>query len=92
MFTDASPLVAGLHWAASLAELYSATHAHPDMEEERKRRRSFPPNWTAVSGSSVSSESLAQAGFFYSCRRFFIFVLFLKTFKMFIYPESCNES
>jgi len=63
------PLVAGLHWAASLAELYSATHAHPDMEEERKRRRSFPPDWTAVSGSSVSSESLAQAGFFYSCRR-----------------------
>ena len=63
------PLAAALHWAAALSPLYTSAHAHPDMEGEGRRRRSFPPEWGALSGSGLSVQSLAQAGFFYSCRR-----------------------
>eukprot|EP00092_Neocalanus_flemingeri_P003197 GFUD01003416.1.p1 GENE.GFUD01003416.1~~GFUD01003416.1.p1 ORF type:complete len:1055 (+),score=218.84 GFUD01003416.1:46-3210(+) len=63
------PLVAGLHWSISLAPLYSSKHAHPDMVDIDKRTFSFPPDWRNLSGTAVRPDSLAEAGFFYSCRR-----------------------
>ena len=43
-------------------------HAHPDMASLQRRIDSFPPDWTTISGSAGSATSLAEAGFFYSCR------------------------
>jgi len=63
------PLTAGLHWALSLSPLYTSRHAHPDMSGADKRSLSFPPDWAQLSGTSVAPDSLAKAGFFYSCRR-----------------------
>ena len=64
-----SPLVAALHWSLALAPVYSSPHAHPDMADTSRRLASFPPDWKTISGSSVSPEALAKAGYFYSCRR-----------------------
>ena len=64
-----SPLVASLHWSLALAPVYSSQHAHPDMADTGRRLASFPPDWKTISGSSVSPEALAKAGYFYSCRR-----------------------
>ena len=64
-----SPLVAALHWSLALAPVYSSPHAHPDMADTGRRLASFPPDWKTISGSSVSPEALAKAGYFYSCRR-----------------------
>ena len=56
-----APLVGALHWTTALSHLYSATHAHPDMEDVKKRRNSFPPDWKQISGgSNLSADSLAQ--------------------------------
>lgn len=63
------PLLAFLHWSLYAAHLYSATHAHPDMQRLENRLRSFPPEWEAISRSLSPSSSLAKAGFFFSCRR-----------------------
>jgi len=63
------PLVAGLHWSVSLAPLYSSKHAHPDMADVEKRTYSFPPDWRNLSGTAIRPDNLAEAGFFYSCRR-----------------------
>jgi len=63
------PLTSGLHWSISLAPLYNSKHAHPDMEDRNKRLQTFPPDWRTLSGSTVTVDSLADAGFFYSCRR-----------------------
>ena len=63
------PLLAALHWAVGLAPLYSSKHAHPDMAPLPRRLASFPPDWSALSGGAGSPASLAEAGFFYSCRR-----------------------
>ena len=64
-----SPLVASLHWSLSLAPVYNSPHAHPDMADLQRRISSFPPDWKTLSGSSLSPDNLAKAGFFYSCRR-----------------------
>ena len=56
------PLLAGLHWAVSLAPLYSSKHAHPDMADLNRRVSSFPPDWRDLSQTSIASENLAQAG------------------------------
>ena len=58
------PLLAGLHWAVSLAPLYSSKHAHPDMADLNRRVSSFPPDWRDLSQTSIASENLAQAGIF----------------------------
>jgi len=63
------PLVSGLHWAVSLAPLYSSKHAHPDMATLDRRTDSFPPDWRNLSGTAIRPDNLAEAGFFYSCRR-----------------------
>lgn len=63
------PLTACLHWAVSLSPLYTSRHCHPDMSREEKRSLSFPPDWAQLAGTSVPPDSLARAGFFYSCRR-----------------------
>ena len=63
------PLTACLHWAISLSPLYTSRYAHPDMSREEKRSASFPPDWAQLAGTSLPPESLARAGFFYSCRR-----------------------
>ena len=63
------PLTAGLHWALSLSPLYTSRHAHPDMTRPDKRTLSFPPDWPQLAGTSLAPDSLARAGFFYSCRR-----------------------
>ena len=63
------PLTAGLHWALSLSPLYSSRHAHPDMRRPDKRTLSFLPDWAQLAGTSLAPDSLARAGFFYSCRR-----------------------
>merc|ERR1712106_1272850 len=39
------------------------------MEDNSRRLQTFPPDWRTLSGSTVSVDSLADAGFFYSCRR-----------------------
>ena len=39
------------------------------MASLSRRLDSFPPDWTQISGSAGSASSLAEAGFFYSCRR-----------------------
>ena len=54
------PLISFLHWSSSLSNLYSATHAHQDMQDGEKRRRSFPPNWNHMSGSELTPENLSQ--------------------------------
>ena len=64
-----SPLVTSLHWSLSLAPVYSSPHAHPDMGDLERRHASFPPDWRTISGCQLSVSSLAEAGFFYSCRR-----------------------
>ena len=63
------PLTAGLHWALSLSPLYTSRHAHPDMARLDKRTLSFPPDWAQLAGTNLAPDSLARAGFFYSCRR-----------------------
>ena len=64
-----SPLVTSLHWSLSLAPMYHSTTAHPDMADTHRRLASFPPDWRQLSGSPLTPESLATAGWFYSCRR-----------------------
>ena len=64
-----APLLASLHWSLSLAPVYAARHAHPDMRDQDRRLFSFPPDWKTISGSSVAADQLAMAGYFYSCRR-----------------------
>ena len=64
-----APLLASLHWSLSLAPVYAARHAHPDMRDPDRRLFSFPPDWKTISGSSVAADQLAMAGYFYSCRR-----------------------
>ena len=54
------PLISFLHWSSSLSNLYSATHAHQDMQDGEKRRKSFPPNWNQMSGSDLTPENLSQ--------------------------------
>ena len=44
-------------------------HAHPDMASLSRRLDSFPPDWAQISGSAGSASEIAEAGFFYSCRR-----------------------
>jgi hypothetical protein len=36
------PLLALLHWSLHAGRLYSATHAHPDMQRLEQRLRSAP--------------------------------------------------
>jgi len=63
------PALASLHWSTSLAPLYDSYHAHPDMEDTRTREKTFPPDWGHISGSQLAPKHMADAGFFYSCRR-----------------------
>ena len=56
------PLTAGLHWSVSLAPLYSSKHAHPDMADRNRRLLTFPPDWRTLSGSTITIDSLADAG------------------------------
>jgi len=63
------PILACLHWSTSLGPLYDSYHAHPDMADTLAREDTFPPDWPQISGSTLAPSHMADAGFFYSCRR-----------------------
>jgi len=62
-------LLSFLHYSTSLLSIYSSPHAHPDMMDQKRRASSFPPNWKEMTGSTLPPKSLAEVGFFYSCKR-----------------------